>query len=161
VPVVAVPPEYTTQDCSGILSDGSVCAHRIRKSLSMRTHICPRCGLILDRNHNAAAVILQHGLALARAEGRWRLRQVRGVRGVRQGVPWGTRERTAWGQPGSCVSLRDGALPRLADPGISRIHPGRVSTYWKLIWSLSRDHVCSLVYTAVSGRPAMCFGGGE
>ncbi len=37
----------------------------------MRTHICPRCGLILDRDHNAAAVILQRGLALARAEGRW------------------------------------------------------------------------------------------
>ena len=71
VPVVAVPPEYTTQDCSGVLPDGSPCRQRIRKSLSMRTHICPRCGLILDRDHNAAAVILQQGLALARAEGRW------------------------------------------------------------------------------------------
>ncbi len=69
--VVAVPPEYTTQDCSGVLPDGSPCRQRIRKSLSMRTHICPRCGLILDRDHNAAAVILQRGLALARAEGRW------------------------------------------------------------------------------------------
>ncbi len=71
VPVVAVPPQYTTQDCSGVLPDGSPCRQRIRKSLSMRTHICPRCGLILDRDHNAAAVILQRGLALARAEGRW------------------------------------------------------------------------------------------
>jgi putative transposase len=59
VPVVAVPPEYTSQDCSGILPDGSPCRKRIRKSLSMRTHICPRCGLILDRDHNAAVVILQ------------------------------------------------------------------------------------------------------
>ena len=71
VPVVAVPPEYTTQDCSGVLPDGTLCRARIRKSLSMRTHICPRCGLILDRDHNAAAVILQRGLALAREEGRW------------------------------------------------------------------------------------------
>ena len=71
VPVVAVPPAYTTQDCSGILPDGTPCRARIRKSLSMRTHICPRCGLILDRDQNAAAMILQRGLALARAEGRW------------------------------------------------------------------------------------------
>ncbi len=71
VPVVAVPPQYTTQDCSGVLPDGTPCRARIRKSLSMRTHICPSCGLILDRDHNAAAVILQHGLAVARAEGHW------------------------------------------------------------------------------------------
>ena len=70
-PVVAVPPQYTTQDCSGVLPDGTPCRARIRKSLSMRTHICPSCGLILDRDHNAAAVILQHGLAVARAEGHW------------------------------------------------------------------------------------------
>ncbi len=71
VPVVAVPPAFTSQDCSGILPDGSPCPARIRKSLSVRTHICPRCGLILDRDHNAAAVILKHGLAVARADGRW------------------------------------------------------------------------------------------
>jgi putative transposase len=71
VPVVAVPPEYTSQDCSGIRPDGSPCATRIRKSLSVRTHICPRCGLILDRDHNAALMILQRGLEVARADGRW------------------------------------------------------------------------------------------
>jgi putative transposase len=71
IPVVAVPPEYTSQDCSGILPDGTPCRKRIRKSLSMRTHVCPCCGLILDRDHNAAAVILQRGLALARAECHW------------------------------------------------------------------------------------------
>jgi len=42
-------------------------------------------------------------------------------------VPWGTRERNAWGQPGSCGGVRALPLPRLAEPGISRIHPGRVS----------------------------------
>jgi putative transposase len=70
-PVVAVPPAYTTQDCSGVLPDGSPCAQRIRKTLSVRTHVCPRCGLILDRDHNAAAVILQRGLEKVRADGRW------------------------------------------------------------------------------------------
>jgi putative transposase len=63
---VAPPPEYTTQDCSGVLPDGSPCRQRIRKSLSARTHNCPRCGLVLDRDQNAAAVNRQRGLALAR-----------------------------------------------------------------------------------------------
>ena len=71
IPVVAVPPEYTSQDCSGVLPDGTPCRARIHKSLSMRTHICPRCGLMLDRDHHAAAVILPRGLAVAQAEGRW------------------------------------------------------------------------------------------
>ena len=68
---MAVPPEYTSQDCSGILPNGKPCPARIRKSLSMRTHICPRCGLILDRDENAALNILARGLALAREQGRW------------------------------------------------------------------------------------------
>src|SRR5262249_49549493 len=38
VPVVAVPPEYTSQDCSGVLPNGKPCPQRIRTSLSMRTH---------------------------------------------------------------------------------------------------------------------------
>jgi transposase len=42
---------------------------RIRKSLSMRTHICSRCGLILDRDENAALSILARGLAVAREQG--------------------------------------------------------------------------------------------
>src|SRR5262249_37520583 len=47
VPVIAVPPHYTTQACSG-------CGELVRKSLSVRTHVCPHCGLILDRDHHAA-----------------------------------------------------------------------------------------------------------
>jgi putative transposase len=64
VSVVAVPPEYTSQDCSG-------CGRRVWKSLSVRTHVCPYCGLLIDRDHNAAEIILQRGLAAARADGRW------------------------------------------------------------------------------------------
>ncbi len=56
VPVVAVSPRFTTQDCSG-------CGYRVQKSLSMRTHLCPNCGLMLDRDHNAALNILLAGLA--------------------------------------------------------------------------------------------------
>jgi putative transposase len=71
VVVVAAPPEYTSQDCSGVLPDGTPWRARIRKSLSVKTHLCARCGLILDRDENAAVNILAHGLALARADGRW------------------------------------------------------------------------------------------
>jgi putative transposase len=37
----------------------------------VRTHICPHCGLILDRDENAAVNILARGLALAREQGLW------------------------------------------------------------------------------------------
>jgi len=53
--VVAVPPAYTSQDCSG-------CGERVKKALSERTHVCPRCKTILDRDHNAARNILALGL---------------------------------------------------------------------------------------------------
>jgi putative transposase len=55
--VDAVPPAYTSQECSG-------CGERVRKSLSVRTHVCPRCGLILDRDLNAAKNILWRGQRL-------------------------------------------------------------------------------------------------
>jgi putative transposase len=54
--VDAVPPAYTSQDCSG-------CGERVRKSLSVRTHVCPSCGLMLDRDANAAVNILRAGQA--------------------------------------------------------------------------------------------------
>jgi putative transposase len=54
--VEAVNPAYTSQDCSG-------CGARIQKSLSVRTHVCTNCGLILDRDENAALNILRAGQA--------------------------------------------------------------------------------------------------
>jgi putative transposase len=62
--VLAVPAHYTSQDCSGVLADGSRCPQRVRKSLSVRTHVCPRCGLVLDRDENAARNVLWAGQAL-------------------------------------------------------------------------------------------------
>jgi IS605 OrfB family transposase len=56
IPVIAVPPRWTTADCSA-------CGTRVQKSLSVRTHICPSCGVVLDRDHNAALNILHHALA--------------------------------------------------------------------------------------------------
>ena len=54
--VVAVPAQYTSQDCSG-------CGERVPKSLSVRTHVCPSCGLVIDRDENAALNILRAGQA--------------------------------------------------------------------------------------------------
>jgi putative transposase len=55
--VIAVAPEYTSQDCSA-------CGNTVKKSLSIRTHICS-CGAVLDRDHNAARNILAKGLKQA------------------------------------------------------------------------------------------------
>jgi putative transposase len=52
--VVAVSPAYTSQDCSG-------CGARVEKSLSVRTHVCTGCGLIVDRDENAARNIQWRG----------------------------------------------------------------------------------------------------
>jgi putative transposase len=49
---VAVNPAYTSQDCSG-------CGHRQPLSLSDRVYTCPCCGLVLDRDLNAARNILR------------------------------------------------------------------------------------------------------
>jgi len=59
IPVIAVPAHYTSQDCSA-------CGTRVKKTLSVRTHICPDCGVVLDRDHNAALNILQEALSSIR-----------------------------------------------------------------------------------------------
>jgi putative transposase len=85
IPIVAVAPHFTSQDCSG-------CGTRVKKSLSTRTHLCWHCGLVLDRDHNAARNILVLALAYLKA------------------VPWGTRKqagrapRNASGQKTTTVS---------------------------------------------------------
>jgi len=55
--VIAVPPQYTSQDCSS-------CGNTVKKTLSTRTHICD-CGATLDRDYNAARNILVKGLKQA------------------------------------------------------------------------------------------------
>ncbi len=55
VATVAVASHYTSQNCSN-------CQKVVKKSLSQRTHICPHCGFVLDRDWNAARNILELGL---------------------------------------------------------------------------------------------------
>ena len=54
--LVAVNPSTTSQLCSG-------CNSVVAKGLNVRTHKCPDCGLILDRDVNAAVNILRLGLS--------------------------------------------------------------------------------------------------
>ncbi|NER52503.1 MAG: transposase, partial [Symploca sp. SIO1A3] len=49
--IIAVPPHFTSQECSN-------CGVKVHKSLSTRTHSCPHCGHVEQRDVNAAKVIL-------------------------------------------------------------------------------------------------------
>jgi len=53
--VVRVNPAYTSQTCSA-------CGHRQPMPLSVRVYECPRCGLVLHRDHNGSLNILAKGL---------------------------------------------------------------------------------------------------
>jgi putative transposase len=53
--VVKVNPYGTSQNCSS-------CGKKVPKDLSVRTHECPHCGTVLDRDENAAINILNKAL---------------------------------------------------------------------------------------------------
>jgi putative transposase len=50
-----VDPRNTSKKCSR-------CGSIVPKDLDVRIHDCPHCGLVLDRDHNAAINILALGL---------------------------------------------------------------------------------------------------
>jgi putative transposase len=56
VTVMQVDPSKTSQICSACQSVGE------HKDLSVRTHVCEHCGVVLDRDKNAARNILDRGL---------------------------------------------------------------------------------------------------
>jgi putative transposase len=55
--VVEVEPAYSSINCSR-------CSHPVPKSLAVRTHSCPKCHAVLDRDYNSALNHLQNGLNL-------------------------------------------------------------------------------------------------
>jgi putative transposase len=59
--VVCVDPKGTSQICSR-------CGQKVEKTLEVRIHSCPSCGLKLSRDHNAAINILKKALALAESK---------------------------------------------------------------------------------------------
>jgi putative transposase len=56
VTVIEVDPKKTSQICSACHKEGE------HKDLSVRTHLCTYCGVVLDRDHNAAVNIRDRGL---------------------------------------------------------------------------------------------------
>ncbi|MBV9388329.1 MAG: transposase [Chroococcidiopsidaceae cyanobacterium CP_BM_ER_R8_30] len=96
---VAVPPQYTSQDCSG-------CGERVQKTLSQRTHQCLKCGTNLHRYHNAAKNILVKGLE---------------VLGQKKSTDGQSETSNAWGENHlSLVEGNFGWLSGLVEPGNSR-----------------------------------------
>ncbi len=57
--MILVNPCNTTKMCSS-------CSESVPKKLSERIRTCPVCGLVLDRDENAALNILQRGLQTLR-----------------------------------------------------------------------------------------------
>ena len=53
--VILVNPRNTSQQCSR-------CGMVVAKTLSDRVHSCPHCGLVMDRDQNAAINIMRLGL---------------------------------------------------------------------------------------------------
>jgi putative transposase len=88
VHVVKVAPHNTSQDCSG-------CGTKVLLALSVRTHCCPKCNLILDRDENAAINILIKALQAVGL-----IVSVGGGQGVAQPV-----KPEAWGFQGVQLSL--------------------------------------------------------
>ncbi|MGD1716611.1 RNA-guided endonuclease InsQ/TnpB family protein [Dapis sp. BLCC M172] len=72
---IGVSPRNTSQDCSN-------CGEKVPKGLNIRTHSCPHCGTVIDRDVNAAINIKN------RAAGHSVLK----ARGVRRGTGTGKRE---------------------------------------------------------------------
>ncbi len=59
--ILAVNPAYMSQDCSGCGYRPDGLEGRTKKKLSDRWHLCPMCGLSVDRDTNAAVNILALG----------------------------------------------------------------------------------------------------
>ncbi|NNJ09942.1 IS200/IS605 family element transposase accessory protein TnpB, partial [Chloroflexales bacterium ZM16-3] len=57
--VILVNPRNTTKMCA-------TCGEIVPKALRVRVHACPHCGLVMDRDENAALNILQRGLQTLR-----------------------------------------------------------------------------------------------
>jgi putative transposase len=138
IPIVAVSPRYTTQDCSG-------CGFQVKKTLSMRTHICPHCGLVLDRDWNAALNILlaakaalhrtagQAGTGLSQ-EGQNASGQTATTRCVRKGT-----SQTGWMKEES---------PAFKRGSVNFLHPCTAAT-----------HACESVTTVMPSPPSLAAAG--
>ncbi len=67
--LIEIPAKNTTIDCSK-------CGNMVPKSLAIRIHKCDVCGLVLDRDYNAAINILKKGLHMFNVKLPQELREV-------------------------------------------------------------------------------------
>ncbi|PIG95475.1 RNA-guided endonuclease TnpB family protein [Gloeocapsopsis sp. IPPAS B-1203] len=74
---VAVAPHNTSQICSN-------CGEKVQKSLSTRTHVCPHCNYVEDRDINASLNILQRGLSTVGHTGSYKLGEFDPLAGLEQ-----------------------------------------------------------------------------
>ncbi len=58
---IGVDPRGTSQRCSS-------CSEVVKKDLSQRQHMCPKCGLVIDRDHNAGINISTLGWSVVLSE---------------------------------------------------------------------------------------------
>jgi putative transposase len=129
--VEAVPPASTSQTCSG-------CGALVWKSLSVRTNVCPACGLIVDRDENAARNSQRRGSAFGDSLG------------CRRGEP---RTRRALARAECQVWSRRRCAGRvLTELGLAYLRPSRtVLIAAELLWS-------SLFRDPVAARPLRRYG---
>ncbi|NES80445.1 MAG: IS200/IS605 family element transposase accessory protein TnpB [Moorea sp. SIO2B7] len=104
---LSVPPHFTSQDCS-------VCGSRVKKTLSTRTHQCPHCKTVLDRDLNAAINILKKGLQYLR-------NYLNGTVGHTETDPNALGESDLWVVSGNIENLS-----RLVEQGISNSNVERI-----------------------------------
>ena len=62
--LIEAAPHFTSQDCSS-------CGNRVKKDLSVRVHYCLQCGLVLDRDINAAINIKNSALGQSVKDLKW------------------------------------------------------------------------------------------
>ncbi len=96
---VAVAPHNTSQNCSS-------CGEKVSKSLSTRTHVCPHCGYVEDRDINAAINILKKGLSTVGHTG---------TNTRRREIPSGE----CWIRPARLRKLDEPRIPRMSATGVS------------------------------------------
>jgi putative transposase len=93
----------TSHDCSG-------CGTRVKKTLSVRTHICPQCHLVIDRDENAALNILVKGLnQVAASLAFWEQKATTRGDIALKTYPGALGNENAWGENNLCLNLETGS----------------------------------------------------
>jgi putative transposase len=122
IPVVAAPPEHTSQDCSGVLPDGSPCPTRVRP---VAQHAHPHLSALWAHLGSRRERRREYS-------GAWRWRGSRDPGRRKRVVPW---RHTGTYRLGTAGLLRWGESPAVAPAGGSRNLPDSSGQSVNLIWN--------------------------